>query len=73
MLITLTRKIDLQMERRLQLLDSTLHNLFIVLDLFMEDSLNTITNNGELSAQSPRNPVAQLLQTFDKGMNDRFW
>jgi hypothetical protein len=32
----------------------------------MEDSLNTITNNGELSAQSPRNPVAQLLQTFDK-------
>jgi iron complex outermembrane receptor protein len=25
--------------------------------------------NGELSAQSPRNPVAQLLQTFDKGIN----
>ncbi|MFV8362856.1 SusC/RagA family TonB-linked outer membrane protein [Flavobacterium sp. ZT3P35] len=29
--------------------------------------------NGELSAQSPRNPVAQLLQTFDKGINDRFF
>jgi iron complex outermembrane receptor protein len=35
--------------------------------------LNTITVPGELSAQSPRNPVAQLLQTFDKGINDRFF
>ncbi|MFV8356199.1 SusC/RagA family TonB-linked outer membrane protein [Flavobacterium sp. XS1P32] len=30
-------------------------------------------SNGELSAQSPRNPVAQLLQTFDRGINNRFF
>ncbi|WP_144891434.1 SusC/RagA family TonB-linked outer membrane protein [Flavobacterium tiangeerense] len=30
-------------------------------------------SNGELSPNSPRNPVAQLLQTFDKGLNNRFF
>jgi iron complex outermembrane receptor protein len=33
----------------------------------MEDSFEYYNrNNGELSAQSPRNPVAQLLQTLIK-------
>ena len=31
------------------------------------------TSNGQLISQTPRNPVAQLLQTFDKGLYDRFF
>lgn len=31
------------------------------------------TSNGQLTSQTPRNPVAQLLQTFDKGINNRFF
>ena len=30
-------------------------------------------SNGELTTQVPRNPVAQLLQTYDKGLNNRFF
>jgi len=30
-------------------------------------------SNGELTTQTPRNPVAQLMQTFDKGLNNRFF
>ncbi|HAH55279.1 MAG TPA: SusC/RagA family TonB-linked outer membrane protein [Flavobacterium sp.] len=30
------------------------------------------TSNGQLTPQTPRNPVAQLLQTHDKGKNNRF-
>ncbi len=30
-------------------------------------------SNGKLTSQTPRNPVAQLLQTFDKGVSDRFF
>ena len=30
-------------------------------------------SNGQLTSQTPRNPVAQLLQTFDKGLNNRFF
>lgn len=30
-------------------------------------------SNGQLTSQTPRNPVAQLLQTFDKGVSDRFF
>jgi hypothetical protein len=33
----------------------------------MEDSLNITIRLTELTSQTPRNPVAQLLQTFDKG------
>ena len=29
--------------------------------------------NGKLISQTPRNPVAQLLQTFDEGKNNRFF
>ena len=29
-------------------------------------------SNGELTSQTPRNPVAQLLQTNDNGINNRF-
>ena len=29
--------------------------------------------NGKLTSQTPRNPVAQLLQTFDKGTSNRFF
>lgn len=30
-------------------------------------------SNGQLTSQTPRNPVAQLLQTFDIGLNNRFF
>ena len=30
-------------------------------------------SNGELTSQTPRNPVAQLLQTNDNGINNRFY
>ena len=29
--------------------------------------------NGRLTSQTPRNPVSQLLQTFDQGTNNRFF
>ncbi|POS02657.1 iron complex outermembrane receptor protein [Flavobacterium croceum DSM 17960] len=29
--------------------------------------------NGELTTQTPRNPVAQLLQTYDTGKNNRYY
>ncbi len=31
------------------------------------------TANGRLTPQTPRNPVAQLMQTFDNGLNNRFF
>ena len=31
------------------------------------------TTNGRLTPQTPRNPVAQLMQTFDNGLNNRFF
>ena len=31
------------------------------------------TSNGELTPQTPRNPVAQLLQTYDTGKSNRFF
>ncbi len=31
------------------------------------------TVNGRLTPQTPRNPVAQLMQTFDNGLNNRFF
>jgi TonB-dependent starch-binding outer membrane protein SusC len=31
------------------------------------------TSNGELTTQTPRNPVAQLLQTYDTGKSNRFF
>ncbi|MFH6972167.1 SusC/RagA family TonB-linked outer membrane protein [Flavobacterium petrolei] len=30
-------------------------------------------SNGRLTSQTPRNPVAQLMQTFDTGKNNRFF
>ncbi len=30
-------------------------------------------SNGELTPQTPRNPVAQLMQTYDNGLNNRFF
>lgn len=30
-------------------------------------------SNGELTPQTPRNPVAQLMQTYDRGLNNRFF
>ena len=31
------------------------------------------TGDGRLTSQTPRNPVSQLLQTFDQGTNNRFF
>lgn len=31
------------------------------------------TANGELTTQTPRNPVSQLLQTYDTGLSNRFF